>query len=77
MAAGQHARGIEQMKDALQHAENDFDHARNLYDQIAPFYSGAEMAEKVLAERGEAAKYLAQAEAASGDPVGNPPKQNP
>jgi len=35
------------------------------------------MAEKVLAERGEAAKYLAQAEAASPDPAGDPPKQNP
>ena len=77
MAAGQHAHGIDQMKDALQHAESDLDHAQTLYSQIAPFFSGAENAEKVLNERTEAAKYLAQAEAATADPSGDPPRQTP
>jgi serine/threonine protein kinase len=77
MAAGQHAHGIDQMKDALQHAESDLDHAQTLYSQIAPFFSGAENAEKVLNERTEAAKYLAQAEAATADPGGDPPRQTP
>jgi serine/threonine protein kinase len=72
MSAGQHAHDIEKMKDALQHAENDLDRAQELYNQIAPFYQGAENAEKVSVERGEAAKYLAEAQA-----VNDPPKETP
>ena len=72
MSAGQHAHDLEKMKDALQHAEGDLDRAQELYSQIAPFYQGAENAEKVSMERGEAAKYLAEAQA-----VNDPPKQTP
>jgi hypothetical protein len=72
MSFGQHAHDIAKMKDALQHAENDLDRAQELYNQIAPFYQGAENAEKVSMERGEAAKYLAEAQA-----VNDPPKETP
>jgi type VI protein secretion system component VasK len=72
MSAGQHAHDLEKMKDALQRAESDLDRAQELYSQIAPFYQGYENAEKVSLERGEAAKYLAEAQA-----VNDPPKQTP
>ena len=54
--AAQHAHDIEKMKDALQHAEADLDNAQKLYNQIAPFFRGAELAESVSLERGEAEK---------------------
>ena len=56
----------------LPYPESDLDRAQELYSQIAPFYSGAENAEKVSVERGEAAKYLAEAQA-----VNDPPKETP
>ncbi|HZL57113.1 MAG TPA: protein kinase [Bryobacteraceae bacterium] len=65
---GQHARDIGQMKVALQHAEEDLGHAKNLYDQIAPNFNGAEMADKVSMERDDAAKSLAAAQTATSDP---------
>jgi hypothetical protein len=75
-AAAQHAHDIEKMKDALQHAEADLDNAQKLYNQIAPFFGGAELAERVSLERGEAEKNLAAAQAASTDPPAEQ-KQNP
>lgn len=74
--AAQRAHDIGKMKDALQHAETDLDRAQELYNQIAPFFSGAELAERVSLERGEAAKNLAAAEAAQGEPPAEQ-KQNP
>ncbi|HKD07780.1 MAG TPA: protein kinase [Bryobacteraceae bacterium] len=72
----QHAHDIQKMKDALQRAEADLDNAQRLYNQIAPFFRGAELAESVQLERGEAAKNLAAAEAASTEPAAEQ-KQNP
>jgi len=77
IAVAQRAHDIETMKDALHHAESDLDNAQKLYRQIAPFFKGFEMAEKVSSELVEAERSLAQAQTATADPAADPPKQNP
>jgi tetratricopeptide (TPR) repeat protein len=58
------AHDIGAMQDALKHADADLAHAQDLYNSVAPFRNGVEMAEKVSLERDHAAKTLAQAAAA-------------
>jgi prolyl-tRNA editing enzyme YbaK/EbsC (Cys-tRNA(Pro) deacylase) len=52
------------MQDALKHADADLAHAQDLYNSVAPFRNGIEMAEKVSTERDRVAKSLAEAHAA-------------
>lgn len=52
------------MQDALKHADADLAHAQDLYNSVAPFRNGIEMAERVSLERDRAAKTLAEAQAA-------------
>jgi ATP/maltotriose-dependent transcriptional regulator MalT len=58
------AHDIGRMQDALKHADADLAHAQDLYNSVAPFRNGVEMAEKVSIERDRAAKSLAEAQAA-------------
>jgi hypothetical protein len=58
------AHDIGRMEDALKHADADLAHAQDLYNSVAPFRNGVEMAEKVSLERDRAAKTLAEARAA-------------
>jgi len=58
------AHDIGRMQDALKRADADLAHAQDLYNSVAPFRNGVEMAEKVSAERDRAAKTLAEAQAA-------------
>jgi hypothetical protein len=58
------AHDIGRMQDALKHADADLAHAQDLYNSVAPFRNGVEMAEKVSLERDRAAKSLADAQAA-------------
>jgi hypothetical protein len=58
------AHDIGRMQDALKHADADLAHAQDLYNSVAPFRNGVEMAEKVSLERDRAAKILADAQAA-------------
>jgi methylphosphotriester-DNA--protein-cysteine methyltransferase len=52
------AHDLTQMQDALQKADSDLSHAQTLYNQIAPFFDGVAMAERVLTERGQAERTL-------------------
>jgi serine/threonine protein kinase len=58
------AHDIGRMQDALKHADADLAHAQDLYNSVAPFRNGIEMAEKVSTERDRVAKSLAEAHAA-------------
>ena len=69
LAEAHRAHDIAQMQDSLKHADSDLAHAQELYNSVAPFLNGVQMAEKVSLERDKAAKTLAQAEQASTDPV--------
>ena len=53
-----------QMQDALKHADRDLAHAQELYNSVAPFLNGVQLAEKVSLERDKAAKKLAAAQQA-------------
>jgi tetratricopeptide (TPR) repeat protein len=70
LAAGSRAQGVAQMQDALKHAETDLAHAQDLYNSVAPFLNGVQLAEKVSLERDKAMKSLAEAEQAI--PVNTP-----
>ena len=61
-------RDIAQMQESLKHADSDLAHAQELYNSVAPFLNGVQMAEKVSMERDRAAKTLAQAQQATTDP---------
>ena len=61
IAAAKRAHDVSQMEDALKHADSDLAHAQSLYNSVAPFMNGVELAEKVSAERDSAAKTLLQA----------------
>jgi len=56
------------MEDALQHADGDLKKAQGLYNSVAPFLNGVELAEKVSVERDQAAKSLAAAQLAQQAP---------
>jgi len=70
IAEARHAHDIAQMEDALQHADGDLKKAQGLYNSVAPFLNGVELAEKVSVERDQAAKSLAAAQQAN-------PKETP
>jgi serine/threonine protein kinase len=64
LSEGKRAHDIGKMQEALQHADSDLEHAQNLYNSVAPFLNGTELAEKVSAERDQAQKTLAAAQQA-------------
>jgi tetratricopeptide (TPR) repeat protein len=81
LAEARRAHDIGRMQDSLKHADSDLAHAQDLFNSVAPFRNGVEMAEKVSLERDRAAKTLAQAQAAqqlqaSSTPVPDPPKES-
>jgi hypothetical protein len=57
------------MQESLKHADSDLAHAQELYNSVAPFLNGVQMADKVSMERDKAAKTLAQAQQATIDPA--------
>ena len=59
--------GIVQMQEALKHADSDLAHAQELYNSVAPFLNGVQLAERVSLERDKAAKSLAEARQAVPD----------
>ena len=61
-----------QMQDALKHADKDLEHAQGLYNSVAPFLNGMELAEKVSQERDVAQKTLAAAQQAQSCHEGTP-----
>src|SRR5665213_884818 len=67
LSEARRAQEIGPMQDALKHADADLAHAEELYNSVAPFLNGVEMAERVSLERDRAAKTLAQAQQAVGD----------
>ncbi len=69
LAEARRAQEIGHMQDSLKHADADLAHAQELYNSVAPFLNGVQMAEKVSLERDRAAKTLAQAQQAVGDPA--------
>jgi serine/threonine protein kinase len=68
IAEAKRAHDIGQMEDALQHADGDLKKAQGLYNSVAPFLNGVELAEKVSVERDQAAKTLAAAQQAQQAP---------
>jgi serine/threonine protein kinase len=69
LAEANRAQGIAPMQDALKHADSDLAHAQELYNSVAPFLNGVQLAEKVSLERDRAAKTLAEAQQAVPDPT--------
>ncbi len=67
LAEAHRAQGIAQMQDALKHADSDLAHAQELYNSVAPFLNGVQLAERVSLERDRAAKTLAEAQQATPD----------
>jgi tetratricopeptide (TPR) repeat protein len=61
LAEAKRTRDIARMQDSLKHADGDLAHAQELYNSVAPFFNGVQMAEKVSLERDKAARSLAQA----------------
>ncbi|MDP9170194.1 MAG: protein kinase [Acidobacteriota bacterium] len=64
ISAAKHAHDLTQMEDDLKHADTDLAHAQTLYNSVAPFMNGIELAEKVSLERDKAAKSLTEAQQA-------------
>jgi tetratricopeptide (TPR) repeat protein len=62
IASAKRAHDLDKMQDSLQHADSDLAHAQELYNSVAPFLNGVELAEKVSAERDQAARTLTQAQ---------------
>jgi hypothetical protein len=67
------AQGLNQMRDALKHAESDLAHAEDLYNSVAPLFNAVQLAESVSTEREAIAKRLAQADGILTEPA----KENP
>ncbi len=67
LAEANRAQGIAQMQDALTHADSDLAHAQELYNSVAPFLNGVQLAERVSLEREGVAKTLAEARQATPD----------
>ncbi len=76
LAAAGKAQGIEQMQDALKHADADLAHAEQLYNSVAPFLNGVQLAERMSLERDKAAKTLAEAQQATAKPAQVTPASN-
>jgi serine/threonine protein kinase len=62
LAGARRTHDMVQMQDELKHADSDLAHAQDLYNGIAPFWNGAELAQRVSLERDRAAKTLAEAQ---------------
>lgn len=67
LSAAHRTHDIAQMQEALKHADADLAHAQDLYNSVAPFLNGVQMAERVSLERDRAAKTLAEARQATAD----------
>jgi tetratricopeptide (TPR) repeat protein len=67
LAEAHHAQGIVEMQHALKNADSDLAHAQELYNSVAPFLNGVQLAERVSLERDRAAKTLAEAQQATPD----------
>lgn len=67
LAEANRTHDIAQMQESLKHADSDLAHAQDLYNSVAPFLNGVQMADKVSMERGRAAKTLAQSVVAEKD----------
>lgn len=65
VAEAKRAHDIDKMQDALKHADTDLEHAQGLYNSVAPFLNGIQLAEKVSQEREQALKSLAAAQQAA------------
>jgi serine/threonine-protein kinase len=75
LAAARKAHDIEQMQDSLQRADKDLEHAQGLYREVSPFFNGAELAEQMAVERGQAAQLITKARLAQ--MPAEAPKENP
>jgi serine/threonine protein kinase len=64
LSSAHRAHDIGTMQDSLRKAVGDLAHAQELYNSVAPFQNGVELAERVSTERDRAARSLAQAEQA-------------
>jgi hypothetical protein len=64
------------MQDALKHADADLAHAEQLYNSVAPFLNGVQLAERMSLERDKAAKTLAEAQQATAKPAQVTPASN-
>ncbi|HWE51320.1 MAG TPA: protein kinase [Bryobacteraceae bacterium] len=64
LTSAHRAHEIGPMQDSLRRAVSDFAHAQELYNSVAPFQNGVELADRVSTERDRAARSLAQAEQA-------------
>ncbi len=73
LAAAHRIHDIGKMEEALKHADSDLAHAQELYNSVAPFLNGVQMAETVSMERDRVAKTLALAQPAAADPPGDKP----
>jgi serine/threonine protein kinase len=71
LAEAHRTHDISQMQEYLKHADGDLAHAQELYNAVAPFLNGVQMAERVSSERDKAAKTLADARQAIADPASN------
>ncbi len=76
LAAAGKAQGIAQMQEALKHADSDLAHAEQLYNSVAPFLNGVQLAERMSIERDKAAKTLAEAQQAAAKPPQVTPASN-
>jgi len=77
LADGKRAHDIAKMQEAIQHADSDLDHAQSLYNSVAPFLHGTELAEAVAQERDQARKTLAAAQQAQMPPAPAPSRETP
>jgi len=75
IAEAKRAHDINQMQDALKHADSDLEHAQSLYNAVAPFLKGVQLSEQVSAEREQAQRTLAAAQQAAQPP--SPPAPAP
>ena len=73
LAEAHRTRDIAQMQESLKHADSDLAHAQELYNSVAPFLNGVQMADKVSMERDRAAKTLAQSVVARDQQVSTDP----
>ena len=62
LSSARRAHDLGQMQDSLKRADTDLAHAQELYNAVAPFLHGVELAERVSEERDRAARTLAQAQ---------------
>jgi hypothetical protein len=69
LAEARRTHDIGQMQAYIKHGDADLAHALELYNAIAPFLNGVQLAERVSLERDKAAKTLAEAQQAITQPA--------